>query len=403
MYRAKTKQQIILEAVNNLSARSSITQLSPGSKARALIEAVAQVVGNVSADVSDGIMQTLLTDASGTTLDLIAEAYGIQRLQQVPARVESGDQNLKYYVRRGTFGDINNGLDITVPAGVQLRANGDVSGAYFIQREQVTLPAASDEVYFAADQVGSNTGTSIAPYVLNRHNFSGYAEASFNSLLVTNDKGVAGRPPESDANLRFRVRAQMTASATGNKTALRIAALAVAGVSDIRILENRAGLGTADVVVFGISPTVSTSIIQEVQRRINRVSAAGTRAIAVQPRLVGISLATSIRFDANTPTGEKNQIVGRADRAVRRYINDRLPGQDLVINALAQQILSSSNRVIDIGTPGEPFDQLLIWKQNGPNSRRYSRNLESNYRIREDEDLVVEPFIEFPIRITEGI
>ena len=55
MFRAKSKSQAMLEAVNSLAAKSSITQLSPGGKARAIIEAVGQIIGGISSDTSDGI------------------------------------------------------------------------------------------------------------------------------------------------------------------------------------------------------------------------------------------------------------------------------------------------------------------------------------------------------------
>jgi uncharacterized phage protein gp47/JayE len=402
MFRAKLKKQIVLEAINTLANNSSITQLSPGGKARAIIEAVGQIVGNVSADTSDGIMQTLLTDASGATLDLIAESYGIQRLTAVAPKVESRDSSLRYYVRRGTFGDLNNGADITIPKGTQIRSDTSNASIYLIQRENLVLSGAGNTAYFAADQVGTSAGLTVAPNTLTRHNFVGYTNAAFRGLLVTNDKGVAGRPPESDANLRFRIRSQITSSSTANASSIRIAALSVPGVADARILENRAGLGTFDVVVYGISPSVPVSVIQAVQSRIDQVTALGCRGIAVSPRLVGVSVATSIKFRANTPQSDKNAIITDIDTAIRDYITNLLPGQELVINSLVQRILGTSSQILDIGTPGNPLLELFVWRQNGPNSRRYSRKLELNYRIQDDEDLVVEPFIENPISIIEG-
>jgi uncharacterized phage protein gp47/JayE len=402
MFRAKSKQQVILEAISSLAAKSAITQLSPGGKARAIIEALGQVVGNISADASDGIMQTLLTDAAGSTLDLIAESYGVQRLSSVPPRIEDVDGNLRFYVRRGTFGDINGGQNITINRGTQIRSDSDNSGVYFIQRDDLVLNASDSETFFAADQVGTYLGSSIAPGTLTKHNFVGYADAAFAGLLISNDRGVAGRPIESDSNLRFRVRSQLTANATGNATAVRIAALAVPGVADIRILPNRAGLGTFDVVVYGISPSVSDSILTSVQARVDVVTAMGCRAIVVPPRLVGLSLTTSIRFAPGTPQSDKNQILITIESSVRDYVNNLLPGQQLSVNVLAQRVLSVSNSIVDIGTPGKPFAELLLWKQNGPNSQRFSRDLVSNYLVQEDEDLVVEPFIALPITLTEG-
>lgn len=402
MFRAKSKSQAVLEAVNSLANKSSITQLSPGGKARAIIEAIGQIIGGISTDTSDGIVQTLLTDATGTTLDLIAESYGIQRLSAVAPKVETGDASIRYYVRRGTFGNINNGSGFTIPKGTQIRSDTANASIYLIQREDVTVSAGSSEVYIAADQVGANFGVAVAPGSLVRHNFVGYADSAFGALLITNDKGVAGRPSESDANLRFRVRSQLTSSATGNATSIRIAGLSVPGVSDIRILENRAGLGTFDVVVYGISPSVQSSVIQAVQARVDQVTAMGCRAIATAPRLVGVSFTTTIKFQPNTTQSDKNGIINNIDKSVREYINGLLPEQELVINILVQKILTISDQILDIGTPGEPFSELSIWRQNGPNSRRYSRKLEANYKIQEDEDLVIEPFIEIPISIVEG-
>ena len=145
MFRAKTKEQAVLEALNNLAAKSSITQLNPGGKARAVLEAIGQFVGDLSADTSDGIMQTLINDATGPTLDLIAEGYGLQRLAAVPPQVESTDSSLKYYVRRGTFGDINAGNNISIPKGAQIRSDSDTAGVYFVQRDDITLSAGDSE------------------------------------------------------------------------------------------------------------------------------------------------------------------------------------------------------------------------------------------------------------------
>lgn len=402
MFRAKSKRESVIEAVNSVVANSSLSLFTPGSKARALIEAVGEVVGNIGTDTSDGVFQSLLSEASGPTLDLIAESYGLQRLPAVAPKIESLDNNLRYYVRTGTFGDINGGSAITVPAGTKIRADSEGTSIFYIQRTAVTLPAGSSEVFFAADQFNSRANTNVAPGTLTRHNFTGYADSAFNSLLVTNDKGVAGRSRETDSNLRFRVRSVLTNSATANITAVRIAALKVPGVADVRILPNRAGLGTFDVIVFGISPTVAPGMLADVQANVDRVMAMGSRGIAVAANLLGISLRARIRFRDATPQGEKNAAFVAATERIRQYVDDLLPGQELSINALMNQILTSADSILDIGTPGDPFEELLIWRQTSPTSTRFSRNLEANRRIKSDEDLVIEPFMRQPILLLEA-
>lgn len=402
MFRARTRNQVIADAVGHLASKSNITHVHPGSRARAIVEAIGLVVGNIGQDIAQGTIETLLSEATGATLDFIAQSFGLQRLPAAPARVEAADQNMKYYLAAGTFGDINNGNDITVPAGTQIRAESQDFTMYFVQREPVVLPAASSEVYFAADQTGVVSGPAnrVGPNVLSRHNFTGYQDSAFDSLLVTNTKGLAGRPRESDDNLRFRIRNFMTSRAGANAIAVRLAALQVPGVSDVRILSGRAGIGTFDVVVFGTVPAVSDTVISEVTQAVKQVAAVGTTPIVVASRLVGISFSAELKFRDDTPTGEKNGIITAAREAARDYINDLQPGQEFVINRLLAAITSVSDKIVDIGTPNRPFSELLIWKQTAPASSRFSRRLETNYRVRVDEDLVPEPYITAPLNVT---
>lgn len=398
MFRGKSKAQITLEALNHAASRSSLGNFSPGSKARALVEAIAQVVGDASEDINSSVLSTLLPNATGPTLDLIAEAHGIQRLQPVAAQIAASDQNLRYYVRSGTFGDINGGVDIVVPAGTRIYAGSASSNLVFVQQEAVTLPAASSSVTFGADQVGLSPGVSIPVGSLNQHSFTGYTDAVFQSLLVTNAAGIAGRARETDSNLRFRVRTAMTAASTANNTALRVAGLRVPGVSDIRIVPNRAGIGSVDVVVFGISPVVSASLLQQVQEQINRVAPAGIRAYAVASRLVGISLRAILRFRSDASTAERTVAAADAEAAIRRYLNDLRPGSYLRIRTLVDLAMAASPKIIDLGTPGQPFEELLVWRQSSPRTARFSRNLTADFLILDDEDLLADPYLERPIQ-----
>lgn len=403
MYIAKNRSQIINETLNYLVSQTSIQNVSPGSKTRALIEALGIVAGNTSQDISDGLFQSFLTEATGLSLDFIAESYGIQRLPARPARADASDKIFRYYVRGTTFGDINNGNDIYIPAGTQIEPVVGDPSTYFIQREDVVLSAGDSEYYFAADQAGSVFANSISPGALIRHNFTGYTDSPFNSLLVMNEKGLSGRPRESDDNLRFRVRQSLSTAAGANAAAIRIAGLQVPGVSDIKILNSRAGLGTFDVVVFGIDPVVSDGVIRAVQTRIDSATAVGSKAIAVAPRLVGISLNTTIKFVDGITQGEKNAAMNSARQAIRSYVLGLNSGNSFVINSLMNAIVSASANITSIGAPREPFAQLLLWKSStSANENRFSRRLTTDYLIQDDEELVVEPFVANPITLTEA-
>lgn len=404
MYIAKNRTQIINETLNYLVSQTSIQNISPGSKARALVEALGLVAGNISQDISDGILQTFLTEATGISLDFIAESYGIQRLPARPARAEASDKIFRYYVRGTTFGDINNGNDIYIPAGTQIEATSGDPLSYFIQREDVVLPAADSEYYFAADQAGSIFSNSISPGSMIQHNFTGYTDSPFGSLLVTNEKGIAGRPRENDDNLRFRIRQSISTAAGANTAAIRLAALQVPGVSDIKVLNARAGLGTFDVVVFGIDPIVSNGVIRAVQTRVDSATAVGTKAIATAPRIVGVSINTSVKLVSGLTTGQKNAAINAARQAAREYIVGLNSGSSFVINSLVNTMISASNNIVSLGTPGKPFTQLLLWKSStSENNNRFSRRLQTDYLIQDDEELVVEPFVANPITLTEAV
>lgn len=404
MFRTKSKDELIANAISQMMSESSITQMAPGSKARAIIEALGTVIGDVSSDLALGTLSTFLPNASGPTLDLVADTFGIQRLSEIPATIVASDQNLKYYVRTGTFGNINGGAAITIPAGTEIKIGGSSgqTDALFIQKDSITLPSSASEYYFSADQLGKVLSRGVGPSSLTRHNFTGYLDSPFQSLLVTNTKGVAGRSRESDNNLRFRITQALTSNATANLVAIRLAALSVPGVSDIKISEFRSGMGTFDVIVYGISPIVSSSLLQLVQNQIDRYQAAGTRGIAVQPRLVGVSLKIRLTFADKAIASDKNSASQLVKNAIREYILNLEAEQEFIINDLVGLILTAHPLITDVGSPNKPIDEIFLWKPSYDGINRFSRKLISNYLIKDDEELVVEPFLSTPIEVLEA-
>jgi uncharacterized phage protein gp47/JayE len=404
MFKTRRKADIIQAAIADLASNSAIANLAPGSKARQIIEAVGEVLGTVGTELSLGLISSLLPNATGSSLDLLADMVGLQRLPEIRARVETADNNFKYYVKTGTFGDINGGSAITISAGTQIRtgSNRGRSDSSMIQRTAVTLPAGSSEVYFSADQIGQVLLRGMAAGSLQRHDFVGYIDSAFKSLLVTNVKGIAGRPVESDQNLRFRISNRLEASAEANLTSIRLSALLVPGVSDVRVIPNKSGIGSYDVVVFGTSQVVADNVVQQVQNQIELHQAVGTRGIAVGPRLVGVSMRIRLTFTDSATAGEKNAAANAARQAVREFITDIQPGGKLVINSLVRVILSSHRVIQDVGSPGQPFYQMLVWRNTTSSDSRFSRTLRQNLLVQADEELLVEYSINNPVEVIEA-
>lgn len=403
MFKTKQKNDIIRAAIADLAANSAISNLAPGSKARLIVEAVGEVIGAVATDLSLGLITTMLPNATGAVLDLIADMVGIQRLPETRARVETDDSNLKYFVQTGTFGDINNGSAIIIPAGTEIRTGSKRgrSDATMIQRSAITLPSSASEVFFNADQIGQVRLRGIAAGALGRHEFVGYVDSAFLSLLVTNVKGIAGRPVESDQNLRFRIANRLQSTAEANIVSIRLNSLIVPGVADVKIIPNKSGIGSYDVVVFGTSQVVADNVIQQVQDQIDRHQAVGTRGIAVGPRLVGLSMRIRLRFKDEATAGEKNAAANAARQAIREFITDIQPGGRFILNSLVRVVLGAHQMIQDLGNPNDPFDQILVWRNTLTGDARFSRNLRQNLLIRNDEELLIEFSIDTPIELIE--
>ena len=84
-------------------ASSGIRQLAPGGKARAFADIVGDRLGQSEQRQFSNLAQTLVPyDATGDSLDLLGEIYGVTRIGQSSVVADLSDQNFEFYVRRGT-------------------------------------------------------------------------------------------------------------------------------------------------------------------------------------------------------------------------------------------------------------------------------------------------------------
>jgi hypothetical protein len=107
--------------------RNGLRQLAPGGKARAFADIVGDRLGQSEQRQFASLAQTLIPYATGDSLDLLGEIYGLARIGRSSVQADLSDQNFEFYVRRGTFGDINGGNDIEIPADIRI-TTGDPNG-----------------------------------------------------------------------------------------------------------------------------------------------------------------------------------------------------------------------------------------------------------------------------------
>jgi uncharacterized phage protein gp47/JayE len=372
-------------AILDALTQTGIRQLAPGAKARAFADIVGDQLGEMETRQFINLSETLLPYATGISLDMLGDIYGVARLGRQDSQVDAADDNLRFYVRHGTFGDINNGQEIHLPAGVRITSAADGGPVYLTEAARLAAGDSVQAVGVTSYYPGSSGNS--ASGILTRHNFTGYVDSSYGSLLATNQYGVmGGREAESDDDYRFRIHLKIQSRAGANEAAMRFDILQLPGIQDVVFLR---AAGTFTVYVYGISPEISPSLLALVQQQIDDRAAYPMLGEAVAPDLVGISLSTSVRFVAGTAASEQGLILSAASAAAENYINNLPLGATLVINEIADQIRNAHAKILDIGDPNKQIAEIFIWRSRSDGTR-FSRFLVGNYTPAVGERILVE-------------
>jgi hypothetical protein len=392
---ASTYQANILAALQG----TGITNTSPGAKARAFTDAVGDQIGQSESNSFTSIAQTLLPYATGSNLDFIGQMFGIPRLQASDVSASALDNNFEFYVSRGTFGTINNGQDITIPAGTQIYTAQGLSGQVVLTTNPVTCPASQSSAPFAVTNLQAASAGNAAAGVFTNSSFTNYADSAYGSLLVTNNYGlIGGRDAETDDDYRYRINLWIQSKGGAAEADLRLAVLVLPGIQDLDFVQQA---GTFLCYVYGISPVVPPSLISLVQGTLDSITSYPLSGTATSPALVGISFSTTLTFVSSASSSDQQNAIANAMSAAQNYINNLAMGQEFVINELADQIQNSDPNILDIGSPDQPINAIFIWRSRDDGTR-YSRYLVANYTPATGERIVVETSISNPIVLTSA-
>jgi uncharacterized phage protein gp47/JayE len=374
-------QAEILQILTN----SGIKQTNPGGKARAFADIIAAKIGELEARQFINLTQTLLPYATDESLDFLGEIYGVARIPRTDAAVDASEGSFKFYVRTGTFGSINSGQSITIPAGTRIFSDSTRLG--YLTSTSTILSASATEQFFSVDSLSTGSQGNSAPAVFTKHNFTNYADSNFGSLLVTNVFGVTGgRDTEDDEAYRFRINLKLQSTGGASENDLRASILKIPGIQDV-VFKPLAGTFLA--YIYGISPVVSTTLMQTVQEQINQSTAFPLTGTAVAPDLIGISLNTTIKLVSGLSQTDISLVLSTASKAASDYINNLRVGDVLVINQISDTIRNSDNKILDVGDPNRPIQDIFIWRSR-LDATRYSRFLVNNYTPAIGERIVVE-------------
>lgn len=401
-------QDSVSNALQKLNTYTNLTFLSPGSKARLLIEILGEELGLEAERFDQNVGAALIRNSKGKLLDYIGEIYGMQRLPEIKAGVFAEEENFMLYTLEPNFGAINNGDDIRIPAGQLLLHNTPTSGVQRVtykNTEDIVLPKAGNRIFFAAEALYAGENSNVGANSLVFHDFTNYADSLNRSLLITNNESITyGRNEESDANFRFRIQREKISGEAGNETSIRLATLLVPGVADVVRIPYTRGIGTNDWLIRSTSTLVSGSLIDAVQTAIEDKQSTGMSNLAKSPNIVGVEMSFSLTYKTALEDAEKEKIRAEVRKNIAEYINNLNIGESLVLDQVVRIVLNSSDKIESMGDRNSTsnFSYIFIHQRSGLSNSIIRKSLMTDYRAKASERIILEPRIEAPVLIKDN-
>ena len=277
------------ELARNIAAdmrtNAGITHWAVDSMGRILAEAVSQELARANAEDRRSFDSYQLTQAEGKELDdLSLTIGGPKRRSASTASVETFHRNLYFYTEAGTFGDINGGADIIVPANtiIRTRREGRPDIAEYRTSESFTLGSDTSLAYLSAKAVTMGSGLNVAENTLRYHTFTNYTESAKELLKVNNDFPILdGTDREDDDRYRYRLFQNFPALVKNNTANIRLQGLGLPGVEQVRILPGYFGIGTAAVIVFGIDNETTYALTESLFDKLREIQGPGLKVVPI--------------------------------------------------------------------------------------------------------------------------
>lgn len=376
---------------DEVTKRTGINDFDSDSKTEALITVFVNQVINSRNESINAFYANQIGSAVGAQLDSIGQDLGLPRLSETFASVQKRDQNVAFYVSSGTFGDINGGAPITLPAGTQLNSaenqNDLGSRIVFKTTEETVLQAGSSIGYVACRALASGTIANLGGGMLSNHDFTAYTAAT--GLECVNFYAIlTGRPQELDRNYKFRLSRRYDTLVSSNNSKLHLEALRVPGVLDTRIVNGYYGVGSVGVIVLGPENQSNAQTLRGVQARLSQLQGPSSTFSAVAATSVSFDIELKLTPTRSLSTSEKRQLELQVRRALRNYLrSEGIAGTASLVDA-AKEVRSYVQGVVRLSSLGKSesiFESVYIRK--GPSSGSSTeRELLENYYYTLDSD-----------------
>lgn len=162
---------------------------------------------------------------------------------------------------------------------------------------------------------------------------------------ILNCRRIGG---ELDENYKYRISQQTMTLARANETAIRLAALSVEGVEDVRLRPFTNGVGSFSVYVITGNPEPNPTLIERVKTAVRETQAYGIRAIILQPRIVEVELRARMVFSQRVSEPERNILRAQGTRIMRTHLNTLGPGDSLRVEMIRRELINLDEDILEI-------------------------------------------------------
>lgn len=347
-------RQIYQDILNN----TPITNMNPGSTARAIVDAVASRFAELYDSIDAYNKSAYLSTATGPYLDYLGELLGVTRYQST--RAYSGPNNFKFYI------DPNSGQTITSLRSLVLNDTGiDMANVVIAQGTTTSQPGDNGISYSTTEPaILSNSGVytpiiaessgksyDVSANTLVKHNIATNQSELYsiaNYILCTNDSAIqTGWDYESDVNYRQRIMDARLGWQAGNIVAIRAAVMSVPGVADVIINQHSQGVGTFDLIIISAYPIIDDHILSAVNEAVSSVVAAGTRFNITTPEYLAIELKLKMYYQPSANAEAQNTISRNIRKVVIDYTNNLGVGGEWIVNEVIQRVMEISDLIKD--------------------------------------------------------
>jgi uncharacterized phage protein gp47/JayE len=338
---SKSKQQILSNILSALQRNAGITATYPGSIAKALAEAMAVEIGDLYEAIKFSVDQASLSTATGRALDLIGDLYGVfRRSVSEEVQDERASFNIEFAI------SAPHSSAITIPSNTLVFNDvTDFSSNQYQYRlvGDVTIQLGTTRAYGRVVPNFMGNDFTASKNTLTRHNF---ISADGVVVFCSNPKEVYSMiNMESDELFRRRIAKAIKSNSFGTAESIRLRALGVKGVRDVRIRESSYGLGSCDVIIVPESQRVTTDLANTVVSALYEVKPVGVRLNARIAERTPVNVAVSIVLPAGlnekTVTGIENQ----ANLFLSRYLNSKTIGDSISFGDIEMQARLSSDYI----------------------------------------------------------